>query len=169
MSDVSELDWEIPDQEFSEELRAVGWAPGGYICKCCECGKRHQAAKRSRLCVACAKASAERASQQAEVEPPKPTLPEIIARLRNLGPQIGDIAADALETLAGENERKTRQMEWMSSEYAKLTEFYQDAVGQLAALAPVVEAARKQIADGVFRNIALEEALATLEAANVQA
>lgn len=54
------MDWEVPDQEFTEELRSVGWAPGGYICTCGNCGKHHQADKRARVCVACAKKEVEK-------------------------------------------------------------------------------------------------------------
>lgn len=186
------MDWEIPDQEFTEELRAVGWAPGSYICKCCECGKHHQAAKRSRLCVTCAKAAAERIRQHAENNPAKPAFPEIIARLRNLGPQIGDIAAVALESLARENERlkhvweeKHASQSAATAEAEVMFRCAQESAAErdalsarLAAMAPVVEAARKLLSsdggNGCYdaremrdARISLTQALATLEAANV--
>ena len=48
-------DYEIPDQEFTPELRNAGWAPGNYVCRCVRCEKRHIADKRAPLCLGCAR------------------------------------------------------------------------------------------------------------------
>jgi|APSaa5957512535_1039671.scaffolds.fasta_scaffold686888_2 hypothetical protein len=51
---VDLLDHKMPDQEFTEELRSVGWAPGWYCQKCSTCGDAHIADKRAIVCLDCA-------------------------------------------------------------------------------------------------------------------
>lgn len=116
---------------------------------------------------------------------------------RNAGTFIGDMfgeAADALETLAGENAELNALFDLQHTRMAEATQLWRRETGRenvspdlgrllewlmeryaeevivsesrLAKLAPVVEAARQEVASGMCQSVRLVEALATLEAAH---
>ena len=46
--------WKTTTRVLTDELKAAGWAPGGYVVVCDDCGDRHVADKRASVCVDCA-------------------------------------------------------------------------------------------------------------------
>lgn len=60
----------MPDPKTTEDLRAWGYAPGGYMVRCRDCGSDDWAAdKRARRCQPCARKAREEAEWQA-AQPP---------------------------------------------------------------------------------------------------